>query len=202
MKSKFISFSLNLIKNYYPNYTKQQVAYLKYGIEGLYLFITKLFLILVMAFFLNILHELFLFMLFYSLIRLFSFGLHFDSSLKCLIASSISFLGLTYLSSIITIDIIYKIIIGIVVIIILFMYAPADTRKRPIVNIKRRFIYKTLSILIALVLLFTSFIIKDNLISNIILFALTLQSIIIHPLTYRLFNLPYNNYRLYKEVIV
>ena len=200
MKSKFINLSLNFINHYYPNYEEQEIAYLKYGIEGLYLFITKISLILVMAIFLNILYELFLFILSYSLIRLFSFGLHFDSSLECFIASSISFLGLPYLSMIISINSNYKIIIGILVLTVFFIYSPADTKKRPIINAKRRFIYKTLSLSVAIILLLTSLLTKDNLVSNIILFSLILQSIIIHPLTYKLFKLPYNNYKLYKEV--
>ena len=41
MKEVFINNSMNLIHKYYPNYSEEKLAELKYGLLGLYLMITK-----------------------------------------------------------------------------------------------------------------------------------------------------------------
>ena len=90
-----------------------------------------------------------------------------------------------------------KIIIGIISIIGITLFSPADTHKRPIVNKKRRKTYKILSSLISILFIILSIIIKDNYISNSFFYATILQNILISPITYRLFNMPYNNYKTY-----
>ena len=77
---------------------------------------------------------------------------------------------------------------------LIYIYSPADTKKRPIVNPIRRKVYKYLSTLIAIIFVIISFFIKNYYIENSLIFALIIQNILISPLTYKIFNEPYNNY--------
>ena len=97
----------------------------------------------------------------------------------------------------IELDTISKIIIGIIFTIGIMLYSPADTKKRPIVNKKRRKIYKILSTIISILYVVLSLIIKNTYIENCFIFAIILQNILISPITYKLFKLPYDNYKEY-----
>ena len=46
MKKKFLDWSMNIIKKNYPDYDDDKLAEVKYGLEGLYLSITKMFIII------------------------------------------------------------------------------------------------------------------------------------------------------------
>ena len=72
--------------------------------------------------------------------------------------------------------------------------APADTKKNPIVNKKRRRNLKTISTISAIIFFIGAIIINNKFLSNCLIFALILESILIAPTTYKTFKLPYNNY--------
>jgi len=76
----------------------------------------------------------------------------------------------------------------------MFKNSPADTKKRPIVNKKRRRVYKVLSVILAIIFTICSITIKYNFISNCLIFGLVMQNFMISPTVYKIFKLPYNNY--------
>ena len=55
MRKKFIECSLKAVKNKYPNYSEERLDELRYGLEGLYLLITKSIIIFGIAYYLGIL---------------------------------------------------------------------------------------------------------------------------------------------------
>ena len=196
MRKFIIDNCMNIIiKN--KNYNDIKLAEIKYGLEALYLTFSKLIIIGIIALILGIFKELIIFLFIYNIIRATSFGLHASKSWICLISSTLTFIGLPIIMKIITLNIIAKIIIGLISMIGISLFSPADTHKRPIVNKKRRKIYKVLSTITAAIYIILSLIIKDTYLSNCFIFALILQNILISPLTYKLFNLPYNNYKTY-----
>ncbi len=196
MRKFIIDNCMNIIiKN--KNYNDIKLAEIKYGLEALYLTFSKLIIIGIIALILGIFKELIIFLFIYNIIRATSFGLHASKSWICLISSTLTFIGLPIIMKIITLNIIAKIIIGLISMIGISLFSPADTHKRPIVNKKRRKIYKVLSTITATIYIILSLIIKDTYLSNCFIFALILQNILISPLTYKLFNLPYNNYKTY-----
>ena len=197
MKLKILNSLMIFIEKYDPQYNKKNSIHIRYGLEGLYLFITKTFIILTIAFYFNILKELLVLLFFYNLIRLFSFGLHATKSWICLYASIILFLTLAYLINIISINYIVKTIINIICVLIIWKYSPADTIKKPIINPNRRLFYNWASTIIVIFLTFLTIFAKNSLIVNSITFAILIQSFLILPVTYKLFNLPYNNYKKY-----
>lgn len=196
MRKFIIDNCMNIIiKN--KNYNDIKLAEIKYGLEALYLTFSKLIIIGIIALILGILKELIIFLFIYNIIRATSFGLHASKSWICLISSTLTFIGLPIIMKITELNIIIKIIIGLISMIGISLFSPADTHKRPIVNKKRRKIYKVLSTITATIYIILSLIIKDTYLSNCFIFALILQNILISPLTYKLFNLPYNNYKTY-----
>ena len=76
----------------------------------------------------------------------------------------------------------------------MFKNSPADTKKRPIVNKKRRKVYKLISTFLTIVYLTFSIIIKNTFLSNCFLFSIIMQNFMISPMVYKFFKLPYNNY--------
>lgn len=198
MKEVFINNSMNLIHKYYPNYSEEKLAELKYGLLGLYLMITKSIIIFGIAIYLNIFKELLIFTVIYNILRAPSFGMHASKSWICLVSSASIFIFSTYLSAKILIPINIKIIFGIIGILLMYKNSPADTAKKPIVSPKRRRIYKNISTLIAIIFVITSIVIDNNFLSNSFILSLLLQNIMIAPTTYKIFGETYDNYKSYQ----
>jgi len=188
------------IKNNNNNLNEEKLEIIEYGLESLYLTFTKIIIILILSIILGIFKETLLMILFYNVIRLFAFGLHAKNSIACLITSLILFIGGTYLSIYLDIDIIVKLILSTICIILIIIYAPADTEKRPLINSKKRKKFKILSIITSIIM--TSLIIyfDDNYISNFMLIGFIEATIMILPITYKIYKLPYNNYKSYSNI--
>ena len=114
-----------------------------------------------------------------------------------LIASLIMFIGGALLIKYLSIPFSFKYIIGVICFLFILKNAPADTYKRPIINPKRRLIYKIISSLIAVIYVVLCLCITNNIISNAILLSLVMQNFMISPTVYKIFNLPYDNYKAY-----
>lgn len=198
MRNYVVGKCINLLKDN-GNYDEIKLAEIKYGLEGLYMLISKLIIILLLSILLGIVKEVLIFLLIYNFIRMPSFGLHATKSWICLLSSSIIFIGVPYLAKFLIIPIWLKVILGIALILLIYKNAPADTYKRPIVSKKRRQVYKFLSTLVAIIYVFTSLFVNNQFIANSFLLSLVVQSCMISPLVYKIFNLPYDNYKAYLE---
>lgn len=197
MKKKFLNSSMNAIKKYYPEYDEEKLEIIEYGLEGIYLTFTKMFIIMVLSYFLGILLEVFLLTLTYNLIRFTAFGLHATKSIYCLISSLTMFVGGTLVVLNVNIPFIIKIIISIICVYYIFKYAPADTEKRPIVSPKRRKIYKTISTITGIIFTILIIVFNKYILSNYLLIGMIEAVIMIHPTVYKIFKLPYDNYKNY-----
>lgn len=199
MKELVINNSLNLVKRQYPDYDDKKIAVIRYGLEGIYLTVSKTIIIFLIAYFLGILKELIIFTLIYNAIRMPSFGAHAPSSTICLMASTTIFILSTYLCMVISISIWLKLLLGTIGIVIIFKNSPADTAKRPIINKKRRLCYKIISTVIAIIFVILSIAIQDNFISNSLMLGLMIQSMMTSRITYKLFGQTYDNYKNYQS---
>lgn len=197
MKELVIDSSLGLIKKHCPEYDEIKLEEIKYGLASIYLTLTKTVVICAIAFMLGILKELIIFTIIYNIIRMPSFGLHATTSLICLVSSTILFIGSAYISTIVSIPIWIKSILGIIGILLISKNSPADTAKKPIINPTRRKIYKLLSTGIAIIFVILSITIHNDFIANCFIIALILQCFIVSPFVYSLFGLPYDNYKNY-----
>lgn len=196
MKKFVLDKCMNIIKKNIQ-YDDTKLEEIRYGLEGIYLTITKLIIISILCIILRIFKEYLIFLTIYSIMRAPSFGIHASKTWICLLTSSISFIGFPLLSIYTTINTTLKIIIGLISIIGIYLFSPADTIKRPIINKKRRKIYKILSTIVATLYIILSIKIKNNFIANCFIYSTLLQNILISPLTYKAFKMPYNNYKEY-----
>ena len=197
MKDKLINNSLNTIRLKYPEYTNTKLEEIKYGIESLYLTITKMIILIILSLIFNIKKEFIIFLLLYNGIRIFAFGLHAKKSSWCLISSIIFFIVLPIILKFIIINKFVISILGSILLINYYKYSPADTRKRPIVNVKIRLKYKYLSCIIVIIYLFIALIINNIYISNLLFSAVLLEGLLINPYIYKLFGFTYDNYKNY-----
>lgn len=198
MKKKIMESAVAFVKKNYPNYSDDQLSVMVYGLESIYITITKLVILTLIALILGIFKEYIIFLLIFNGVRLTAFGLHASKSIICLISSTLIFITCPIICSLVNLNIYIKIILGLITLIIFYKFAPSDTVKRPIISKTRRAAYKLLTILIAIIYIIMSVVIKDNFLSNAFIMGLIVECFMIHPLVYKLFNLPYNNYANYK----
>ncbi|MCI8446608.1 MAG: hypothetical protein HFH31_03830 [Bacilli bacterium] len=199
MKKIIMKYSLNLIQKYNPNIDEVTLAEIEYGLLGIYLTVTKAIIILLIAWFLNIILEVFIFMIIFNIIRTWSFGLHATKSWICLLTSSIIFLLIPWLCIYTHLSSITKWMISLITVCFIYKNSPADTYKRPIVNPTRRRVYKLISTAIACIFGILALYIQNNFISNCFICAPIVQCFLISPMVYKFFHLPYNNYKTYLE---
>lgn len=197
MKKRFLNIIRNSIKKQYPNYSEDKLDEIMYGVEGIYLTITKMIIIFIFAFILGVAKELLLLLIAFNFVRLFAFGMHADKSWICLLFSGLLFLGGAVLAKNIVINKPFLYTLYLIVITIIAIYSPADTVKRPLINKKRRIKFKILSVIMAITYLIITILIKDNTLINILIFGLIIECILILPITYKVFKMPYKNYKSY-----
>lgn len=200
MKKKFLDSSVRFIGNY-KELTDDDIEKLRYGLEGIYLTITKLVVIVVVALLLGILKEVIITLILFNTIRYTGFGFHAEKSIQCLFISLFQFVILPYIliNVVIPKNIIF--IICIICIVSYLFFAPADTIKRPLPNMKKRKIRKWSTVFIGIIYLVLLFIFSDTFIAPLILSALIVEAIIINPLLYMAFGQPYNNYKTYVQAL-
>ena len=194
IKNFVINNSMNLISEM-DKYNEEQLEEIKYGLEGIYLTVSKCIVIIALSIILGIFKETLLFLLLFNVLRTVAFGIHASKSIYCWISSSISFLLIPYLCVHFEFPLLFHIVVSCISFISFIFYAPADTVKRPLVNKKKRKIYKILSVLFAFIFITLIFTIQNILFKNMLTFALILQTVLILPITYKIFKLPYNNYK-------
>lgn len=201
MKFKFIESSINLIKQK-KDITELEEKKLKYGLEGLYNVATKTIVFLVLAILLHIVKEYLLLIVIYSTLRMYGFGIHMKTSLQCWCTSLPLYIGGCLLIKYVMFP--QYVLIGVWVFGFLsfLMFAPADTPARPLIHKNKRIRAKILSILI-LSIYFVFYLFSNNpIVQNLIVYGVFMESITIHPITYKLFHTSFNNYKQYDQKMV
>ena len=191
------NFIINKCMNYIKNNSKCSDAKLieiKYGLAGIYLTMTKIIFILIISTCLGMLKEILIFMLLFNILRTAAFGLHATKSWICWICSTLVFILIPYLCIYLNMNIYIMQIICLINTLLMFKNSPADTKKRPIVSRKRRNVFKAISTLLVIIYSILAILIKNNFISNCLVFSMIVENVLISPITYKLFKMPYNNY--------
>lgn len=194
MKQLFLENSMNFICKYQSisDYDKKKI---KYGLEGLYLTITKMVLLTILALLLNMFKEFILVVVFFNVIRYTGFGFHAEKSYQCLLFSTFNFIAIPFLLLHIQLSNFFVYTICAICIFHYLLFAPADTKKRPLSNKRKRIIRKIITVMIGFIYTLMVILLNNTYWTSIILSAMIIQAIIISPLIYRLFNQPYNNYK-------
>ena len=150
-----------------------------------------------MAYIMDIVRDVITLLITYNIIRTQAFGIHASKSIYCLISSIILFIGGSLVCKYMIFPFWFMVVCAGICNICLFLYAPADTHKRPLVNVKKRKRFKLLSFIFGITYTLLIIIFKNNLLVRFLLVGKIIAVIMILPLTYKIFKLPYNNYKTY-----
>lgn len=200
MKDKFVNSSIKFITKY-QECDDLKLKKLNYGLQGIYSLTVKLTVVIIIAIISKTITQTLLFLLFYSGIRTFSYGLHAKSNLACWIITITFYNIIPYLIKSIVIPSAISYITLVIAFISMILWAPADTPKRPLIHKSHRKKCKILSLIV--ITIYTGIIIlsNNNFINNAITYALITQIIFINPITYKIANIQFNNYKYYKKKI-
>ncbi len=196
MKKKFLTWSINSIQKY-QFVSEEDVDKLRYGLEGIYLTFTKMIILLVLAVILGIFKEVCCVLVFFNFIRFTGFGFHAEKSSQCLVLSIMNFIMIPLFFIHAPLSQIVIQIICIACIVSYLLFAPADTKKRPLPNKRKRIIRKLATVGIGLIYCILVFSFPNSFFQPLLLSAMVIQAIAIQPLLYMLFKQPYRNYRWY-----
>lgn len=198
MKKRILNYCIDAIKrNSGTEYNDEKLAEIRYGLEAIYLTITKLIIIITVSLILGIFKEMITIMLLYNLLRITGYGIHAKKSWMCLTSSLIIFIGCPFLALNFTIPIGAKIAICGLCVVGYYLYSPADTEKHPLVHAKKRVLYRKITVTTSLIYTFICLYTANTFLSNAILLALLIELGMILPISYKIFKLPYNNYKNY-----
>lgn len=196
MKQYFLNKNLQLIQKYY-SYDSVKLSEIKYGLESFYITISKTIIIFSIAYLLNLLNELIIFFIFYSILRTFAHGVHTKKSWQCWLLSFVIFLIIPYLSKTLYFRKDLVLILSTILLLFINKYSPADTEKKPIINKKKRLILKTITSCITISYIIAIIFTKNYFIINVLFFSILLETILVLPISYKILGVGYNNYKTY-----
>ena len=176
-------------------YDEKTLIEIRYGLEAIFISFTRLATFMII----NALIGNFLIGLIYAgffvILKSFSYGFHAKTSFQCWILSALSYIGLPWLANFIHFNEVTIFLLIPFFFITFLLWSPADTYKRPLVNIKKRRVLKIISLII--IIIYSNIIIFVPSLSTIIILGILNQLFFINPLTYFIFQSPYKNYMRY-----
>ena len=202
MIDKICNYILQKMRRKMPEIDDEKAEVILYGIQLIIGEIPKIFII----FGLSIILGIGWYMLFAYIVmipyRAVSGGFHLKTHIGCIIGTSIFYFGNIFLSKALILQDMQKyILIGVTFIfgvIMISLYAPADTENLPILSKKERKRKKILSYIVLTITLIIAFFIKNNVISNILIIGALLQTMTITRIAYKITKNRYG-YETYKS---
>ena len=190
MVERFCNFILKKMKNKMPEITDEQGEVILYGLELLLGEIPKILLLFLIGFLLGVgWYVLFAFIVI-APYRGVSGGFHLHTHIGCIITTMLFYIGNVFISKYLFLDSIEKyILIGLAFIfgiLMISMYAPADTENVPIISKAERKKKKILSYILLSVMLIAALIIQDRMLSNILIIGSIIQTITITRIAFKL----------------
>lgn len=203
MIDKITQSLTNRIRKEMPDVDDERAEVINYGLQILLGEFPKIFVMLAVAYLLGVFKLTLITFFILMPYRTFSGGFHLKTHLGCIITTCAFYCGTALLAKYIVLSNIAKYIIitllGIFGIFMIKLYAPADTENVPILNKKVRKQKQILSYVFFILGLVIALIIKDNVISNIIVLGYLMQTCTITKLAYILTDNKYG-YELYENM--
>ena len=190
MIEKFCDYILNKMRKKMPEINEEKAEIILYGLQLIIGEIPKMFLLFGVSFVIGIGWYMVFAYVAIMPYRAVSGGFHLHTHLGCILGSSIFYYGNIIISKFIVLDDLSKYILVILTLIfgilMISMYAPADTENLPILSKKERKTKKILSYITLIITLGVSLIIKNQILANILIIGMILQSLSISRLAYKL----------------
>ena len=200
MIDKICNYLTNKIRKQIPEFTNEKAEEINYGLHILIGEMPKTFIFIFISLLLGMFKDFVITILVIFPYRAVSVGFHLKTHIGCIVATSLVYCGVPYISEKIIIAQEFKYIL--ITLIWIFgmlmckLYAPADTENIPILRKKERKTKRILSYVVLTITLIIGAVIKNNTISNIIILGMLVQSIMISKLAYRITNNKYG-YEVY-----
>ena len=173
-----------------PDITDEKAEIILYGLQLIIGEIPKMFILFGLSFLLGFGWYMVFAYIAVLPYRATSGGFHLHTHLGCILSTIIFFYGNILISKFLVLDNIQKyILIGLSLvfgILMISMYAPADTEEVPIISKKERKTKKILSYVMLTLTLVVALFIPDRMMSNILIIGSILQSISISRLAYKI----------------
>lgn len=190
MIDKFCAYLTNKIQKEMPEIDDERAEIIMYGLQNLIGELPKGIIILIIAYFLGIFKLTLISMFIIAPYRCFSGGVHMKTHIGCIIYTLILYSGSALLGKYIVLDGMIKYLLAGLIwsfsIIMIKLYAPADTENVPILSKKERkqkqlfsYIVLTLEIIIAIM-------INNSTIAGIIIFGDFIQTLTITRIAYKI----------------
>lgn len=200
MIDKICAFLTRKIREEMPDIDDEKAEVINYGLQNLFGEIPKTFIMLFVAYVLGIFEwALFTFVALF-IYKGASGGVHLKTHIGCIIFTCTFYCIIPFISKFIVMSKIVKyIVVGLVWVfgmIMIKLYAPADTESVPILQEKVRKKKRIVSYISFTTALFIALIINSNIISNILIFANLFQTITITKFVYKITNNKYG-YEVY-----
>ncbi len=203
MIDKICLFLTHKIKEEMPEIDNERAEIIDYGLHLLIGELPKNFIILGIAYLLGIFKLTLITVILLLPYRAVSGGFHLKTHLGCIIGTTLIYCGVAKVSCYI---VFYSQILKYITIlsvwifgmIMVYLYAPADTENVPILSKKERKYKKIMSYIFLSIGLIASCIVPNNEISNILLLSYFVQSVSITKIAYKLTKNKYG-YEVYSE---
>lgn len=190
MVEKFCGFILKRMKEKMPEITEEQGEIILYGLELILGEFPKIIFLFVLGFIFGVgWYVLFAFVTMLPY-RAMSGGFHLHTHLGCIITTNLFYIGNVFISKYLILDSIEKyILIGLSLIfgiLMISMYAPADTENVPIISKEERKKKKILSYVTLAIMLISAIWIQNRILSNILIVGSILQTMTITRIAYKI----------------
>lgn len=194
----------NKMKKEIPDIDDERAEVINYGLQLVLGEIPKIFIIFILAYILGVFKFTVLSFLFIMPYKMVSGGTHLHTHIGCVIATSVFYIGNAIISKYLvwnTEILKYTIVFAIWIfsIVMIKLYAPADTEAVPILRKQERKVKRILSYIIMTITLCVGVLVKQNEISNLLIIGTFLQTITITKAMYKLTKNKYGYAEYVKE---
>ena len=191
MIDKFCELLTQKIRKQMPEINDERAEAILYGIQLIIGEIPKIFLMFALGIILGLWWQTLLAFFLILPYKACSGGFHLKTHLGCFICTNIVYCGNALISTIFNFPSeMYKYITAIAIwifgVIMVSIYAPADTENLPILTKKERKIKKILSYIFLTINMIVAIFIKNNIIANILIFGTIIQTISITRIAYNI----------------
>ena len=198
MIEKFVNKLMKKIEAKNPNMDQKKRDSIWFGLMILFDEVPKTILMVLITYYFGLLKYTLISFISIGLYRAFSGGFHLKTTIACFTLSMLMFVGTPILAGQVqwennSIKYIILALMWIFNMIMITKYAPADTENVPIINLQQRKKQKIISFITMNIVFIVGLIIKDNTISNTLIFGTFIQSFNISRLAYFIFNNKYGH---------
>ena len=190
MVEKICNYILKKMKNRIPDMTEENAEVILYGLQLIIGEIPKMILILGISFILGFGWYMIFAYIAIAPYRTVSGGFHLHTHLGCILGTIIFYYGTVIISKYLILDDIQKyILIALSLgfgLLMISMYAPADTEDVPIISKKERKTKKILSYIMLIITLIVALFVQDRILSNILIIGSIFQSVSISRIAYKI----------------